>query len=416
MATVYPFQRPTDPIHGAPTYQGPSRFLDSPLPAPHDSTPNHTFNLRHGIRTERIESQLRQFEAASRKKYLQAIDNMPAVTPAGWFSRQLEHDIIPALIRIGFDEAFARILFQIAAPSWQRMGPLENNCIWFCPDLIRNLNAIREETVQNAASESDASWLVLPRVYRFLEEKQSAYMICYLNYLADEPASAFRRILTRVIIEFVGNYTLKYRSRNVCGCRLDAAIFYGYATMFWKNLRTPPPGFEDDLIFNHCLRWIKLFPGKCTELSEDMTRCVGEMEAWRQKIMLAADSFQPADKDCPGLGRLLVALRHGRPGTEAAIEFMGNWLLSSRPDAAGPSVSGLLPTALIKLFQTIKMRLPVESAEVQKSLGKFLRGLHENIASNGIDKPGDSGKQTEKFRFVIRRVLGDIDGMTASLF
>jgi hypothetical protein len=415
MATVYPFRQPADPLQGATANHGPSRFLDQPLSAPHASAPNHTFNLMRGFRCEGLETRLRQCEAAAREKFFQAVEALPDMKLESWFSRQLENEIIPALTRIGFDESFARILFQTAAPSWQRMGPLTNNCIWFDPDLIRNLKAVRDETISKAGSKSDTSWIILPRVYHFLEEEQSAYLLCYLNYLASEATSEFRRILTRVIIEFVGNYALKYRSSMVSGCRMESALFYGYAAMFWRNLRNPPPGFEDDLIFNHCLRWIKLFRSRCADLNDDMAQSIRQMEAYRQKVMLLENAFHSTDNDDPDLGRLLVTLRHGRPGSKAAVDFMGNWLYSSRKDSTGRSLSALLPAALNKLFHTIKIKLPVESPEVQKSLRKFLRGLQENFASNGIDKAGISIKSPDHFRFVVRRVLGVIDGMTASL-
>lgn len=415
MATVYPFRQPADRLQGAAANHGPSRFFDQLLSAPHASAPNHTFNLMHGFRCEGLETRLRQCEAAAREEFCQAVEALPDMKLEGCFSRQLDNTIIPALTRIGFDESFARLLFQTAAPSWQRMGPLTNKCIWFSPDLIRNLNAIREEKASNAGSKSDTSWIILPRVYHFLEEEQSAYLLCYLNYLAGEPASKFRRILTRIIIEFVGNYALKYRSSKVSGCRTDAAFFYGYAAMFWKNLRNPPPGFEDDLIFNHYLRWIRSFRSRCPELNDDMAQGIRQMEAYRQEVMLREEAVSSTDNNDPDLDRLLVTLRHGRIGTEAAIDFVGHWLHSSRKDSAGRSLSALLPAALNKLFHTIKTKLAVESPEVKKSLHKFLLGLQENCASTGSDKSGISSKSPEQIRFVVRRVLGVIDGMTASL-
>ncbi len=415
MATVYPFRQPADLLQGAIANHGPSRFLDRSLSAPPSTAPNHTFNLMRGFHCEDLERRLRQFEAAARENFFQAVEAMPDMKLEGWFNRQLEDEIIPALSRIGFDESFARILFQTAASSWQRMGPLTNNCIWFSPDLIRNLNAIRKEKVPKAGSKSDTSWIILPRVYTFLEEEQAAYLLCYLKYLAGEPVSEFRRILTRVITEFVGNYALKYRSSIVSRCRMDSAVFYGYAAMFWKNLRNPPPGFEDDLIFNHCLRWIKLFRSRCADLNDDMTQNISLMEAYRRKIMLRADAFDETDNEDPISDKLLLTLRHGRPGTQAAIDFMGNWLYSSRKDSAGCSLSARLPAALNTLFHTMKVKLRVESPEVQKSLRKFLLGLRKNFGSNGIDKAQNSIKSPEQLRFVVRRVLGVIDGMTASL-
>jgi len=415
MATVYPFRQPSDPPQGEISINGPLRFLDRSFSAPHSAAPNHTFNLQGADLTEGFEMQLRQYETAARDKFRLALAGMPDGKLEGWFRRRLENEIIPALTRIGFDESFSRMLFLTAASSWQRIGPLMDNCIWFWPDLIRNLNAIREEKASKVGSTSDSSWIILPRAYTFLEEEQAASLPCYLQYLAGKPASEFRRILTRIIIEFVGNYTLKYRSSFLPRCLIDSALFYGYAAMFWKNLRNPPPGFEDDLIFNNCLRWIKLFPSRCTDLNDDMAQSLRQMETYRQKVMLLEDAFHSIDHEAPDLGRILVTLRHGRPGTEAAVVFIDDWLYSSRKDSAGRSFSALLPAALNKLSHTLKTKLPVESTEVQKSLRKFLLGLRKNFCSTGNDRVRNSIKSPEQFRFVLRRVLGVIDGMTASL-
>ena len=417
MATVHPFRQPADSLQAANARRGPPRFLDQPFSVSHHPLSGHTFNLKHGYRSDKLESCLIHFEAAAREKFFQAIDDVPAIKMEGWFIRQLDNQIIPALTRIGFDESFTRVLFQTAASGWQRMGPFPNKCTLLHPALIKNLKSVRNEMISNAGSQSDSSWILLPRVYHFLEEEHSAYLLCYLDQLSAEPESEFHRILTRIIIEFVGNYALKYRSSILPGCRMDSAIFYGYAAMFWKTLRNPPQGFEDDLIFNHCLRWIKLFRSRCGDLNDDMAQSIRQMEAHQQKVMLMGDALHLTgdDNENQDLARLLVTLRHGRPGMAAAIDFMGNWLYSSGKDSAGCSLYALLPAALNKLFHTIKRNFPAESPEVQKSLRKFLDRLKENFASNGIDEIGNSNKSPEQFRFVVRRVLGLVDGVTATL-
>jgi hypothetical protein len=268
--------------------------------------------------------------------------------------------------------------------------------------------------MSQAGSQSDSSWIILPRVYHFLKEEHSAYLLCYLDHLSAEPESEFRRILTRIVIEFIGNYTLKFRNSILPRCLIDSALFYGYAAMFWKNLRNPPPGFEEDLIFNHCLRWIKLLHTKCADLNDDMVQSIRQMEAYRQKVMLMEDAFLLTDNKNPDLGRLLVTLRHGRPGAEAAINFLGSWLYSSRKDSAGRSLSALLPTALNRFLDTIKIMLPVESPEVQNILQRFLLGLKESFLSKVPDETECSIQSPEQFQFVVQRVLGLVNGVTVS--
>lgn len=408
MATIYPFRPPTN------AGQGPSQILDPSYSAVHHPAPGHHFNLKHGLQSEGLESNLIRFEAAAREKCLAAIEGLPNIEMEDWFIRQLDSQIIPALTRIGFDESFARLLFQTAASGWQCMGPFPNKCTLFHPALIKDLKSVRNAMMSQAGFQSDSSWIILPRVYHFLKEEHSAYLLCYLDHLSAEPESEFRRILTRIIIEFIGNYTLKFRNSILPRCLIDSALFYGYAAMFWKNLRSPPPGFEDDLIFNHSLRWIKLLRTKCADLNDDMLQSIGQMEAYRQKVMLMEDAFPLTDNKNSDLSRLLVTLRHGRPGAEAAINFLGSWLYSSCRDSAGHLLSTLLPLALNRLLHTIKIMLPVESPEVQNVLQRFLPGLKESFLSKVSDETECSIKSPEQFQFVVQRVLGLVNGVTVS--
>ena len=152
MAAVYPFRQPADLRQGADTKHGPSRFLDQPFSAPHYSAPGHTFNLQHRFRSEGLETHLAQFQATAQEKIFQAIGDFPEVKMDGWFIRHLDHKIIPALTRIGFDESLARVVFHTAAASWQRMGPLTNKCIWFHPYFSRSIKAIRNEMISKPGS------------------------------------------------------------------------------------------------------------------------------------------------------------------------------------------------------------------------------------------------------------------------
>lgn len=400
MATVYHFQPPAHALQMPHARHGPAQFSDPPFSSFNPPASGRAGHLAHELSSKEITTHLRQFEATAQQKFFQAIEGMTDMNLEHWFRHQMDHQIIPAFTRIGFDETFARALFQTASSSWQRMGPFTAQCIWFYPDLIRNLKAVRDKMMPQA--ESETCWIILPRVYHFLEEEHCAYLWGYLHHLAGEPASEFRRILTRIIIEFVGNYTLKYRSSMVPACRTDAALFYGYAAMFWKNLRIPPRGFEDDLIFDHCLRWIKLFRSRCAELNDDMEQSISQMESQRQKVMLAGAAPAADDNnDNPDLDRLMVTLRHGRPGMAAAIEFMGSWLGSCAQNAAGQRASALFPAAVCRLVQTIKCKLPTESPEAQNALRNFLDRLKESFASMG-----QSSQTPQQFRFVARRVLG----------
>ncbi|UCD79397.1 MAG: hypothetical protein JSW26_29055 [Desulfobacterales bacterium] len=391
---------------------------------------------------------LRQFRAAAQKKFFQAIENLPEVMQENWFSRLLDNNIIPTLISIGYDESFARALFQMAAHSWQRMGPLSDKCIWFHPVLIRNIREIRNEIISKAWRRPDnfshatvtsirddhkiaknysgpnassatceapaSSWIILPRVYQFLEQQHARYLLGYLKFFQEETHVAFRKILARIIIEFIGNYTYKYRSHSFATCRIDSALFYGYTAMFWNNLIHPPAGFEDELIFSHCLRWVNLFGNKCSNLRHDMVVSIKKMEAYQQSVMPERDAFHPTDCSIPDLGRFLVTLRHGHPGMDAVIDYIGMWLSSSAEKKADRIRLALMPAALNGLFNAIKTRLPAETPAVQNLMRTFVRRLRDNIASKRVGNPGNSDYLAEQRRFVLHRVLGLIDEIAGS--
>ena len=48
---------------------------------------------------------------------------------------------------------------------------------------------------------------------------------------------AFEKIMARILIEFIGNYSLKFINSSLPKKQMIEAIFYGYAIMFWKNLQ-----------------------------------------------------------------------------------------------------------------------------------------------------------------------------------
>ena len=90
--------------------------------------------------------------------------------------------------------------------------------------------------------------------------------------------SEFRKILSRITIEFVGNYTLKYISESHPKGQMIDALFYGYAAMFWRNLRSPPNGFEDGLICKNFLYWMKSFQKRFAPINNDMAGTIKDME------------------------------------------------------------------------------------------------------------------------------------------
>ena len=395
-----------------PARAGSSQSSPLPFSAAHYPAPTQSARLLKS-RPDGYEARLRQFEAEAQEKFKAAIEDLPQVKPADWFMHLLDESIIPAFTRIGFDETIARTLFQMAAPGWQKMGPITKECVWFHPAIIKDIREIRSGIVSK--SESASSWMILPRAYHPLKKHHSHCLPGYLKFLAKETNSEFRKLLVRIIIEFTGNFTFKYLNEILPQRQMVSAIFNGYAAMFWKTLRTPPEGFEDDLIFCHFLRWAKLFRRRCTALKHDMAKTIKHMEEEKQKVMPVKNSFHPADDARDDYERFLITLRHGRPGIDAVVDYMGICTTLFGNITGGRIPYAAVPAALTELFQTIKRKYPTETPATQKNIREFLFKLKESFASTCIDEISTPEKSSEQLRFVIPRVLGMAEGITASL-
>ncbi len=301
----------------------------------------------------------------------------------------------------------------MAAPGWQKMGPITKECVWFHPAIIQNIREIRNGIVSK--SESASSWIILPRAYHLLKKHHSRCLPGYLRFLDKETNSEFRKFLVRIIIEFAGNYTFKYLSEILPQRRMVSALFNGYAAMFWKTLRNPPQGFEDDVVFFHFFRWAKLFQRRCTALKHNTAKTIKRMEEEKQKIMPSKIFFQPADDGHDDYGRFLITLRHGRPGIDAVIGYMGICTTLFGNITGGRLPYAYVPAALNELFHTIKRKYPTETPVTQKSIREFLHRLTANYASNCSNGISNRGKSSEPLRFVVPRVRGLVEGMSISL-
>jgi hypothetical protein len=391
---------------------GPSQSSPLPLSAAHYPAPTQSEKQLKSC-PDVYEKRLWQFEAEAQEKFKAAIEDLPQVKQADWFMRLLDESIIPAFTRIGFDETIARTLFQMAAPGWQKMGPITKECVWFHPAIIKDIREIRSGIVSK--SKSASSWMILPRAYHPLKKHHSRCLSGYLKFLAKETNSEFRKLLVRIIIEFTGNFTFKYLNEILPQRQMVSAIFNGYAAMFWKTLRTPPEGFEDDLIFCHFLRWAKLFRRRCAALKHNTAKTIKQMEEEKQKVMPVKNSFHPADDARDDYERFLITLRHGRPGIDAVVDYMGICTTLFGNITGGRIPYAAVPAALTELFQTIKRKYPTETPATQKNIREFLFKLKESYASTCIDEISTPGKSSEQLRFVIPRVLGLAEGITALL-
>jgi len=396
------------------------------------------------------ETQIRRFEKDAQEKYLAAIRDMREVKLSDQFERLSAHQIIPALKRIGFDEALAWAIFKMAATAWELMGPLSNKNILFDPALTREMNEIRNGVIAEARKNTAASlkraqmtpaelhesiqesmkpqhlpaslednsksWITLPRVYNHLNKGHARCLPVYLKYLDKETDPAFKKILIRIIIEFVGNYTLKHISKEQSADRMSKILFYGYAAMYWKNLLNPPGVYEDCMIFDVLLHWTDIFQNKFVYVDCDMARTLESMKDEKERIFPVMNAFGTArnsPRESDSADRFLIALRHGGPGIETAVKHfgIGHNLLRDKTDGRLPYTE--VPKALSALFRKIRTGYARETSATRKVIRKFLFRLKNTYDLKHNRCVRDAHGLSGKLRFAgprIARMINDLNG------
>ncbi|RUA02064.1 MAG: hypothetical protein DSY89_03560 [Deltaproteobacteria bacterium] len=396
-------------------------------------------NINRLSKPHSFEVQIELSEHETQEKYNTAINTMQTLTLSNGFNQLLAFRIIPALMRIGFDEQICWTLFKRTAPVWRKIGPVETGVELCYPVLMKTINEIRQGILADSKKNSTArfvldnidastkyalinqamhpeklaeefddmslSWIVLPRAYDLLEKEHSRYMLIYIEFLDNETESEFVKILARIIIEFVGNYSLKYIDNFQLKKHMVNALFYGYATMFWKNLVTPPPGLEDSLIFDSYLRLARMIHDRFASSNRDMAETIEKMEREKEKIFPAYNIFGLAYRRHADVNRFFVALCHGMPGVESVVRFfgIGGPLLKDKTDGRLPYVA--VPVTLSALFRLIRKRYRFETPKTRQSIREFLFQLGSNYHPDHIRMVFSGSEPPKVLRFVGPRVF-----------
>jgi hypothetical protein len=396
-----------------------------------------------------FDKQIESLAEEAREKFYAAIQDMPQVELPLWLNRLLERSIIPTLKRIGFDESFCWVFFKMAAPSWELMGPITDEEIWFHPSLIKDIEKIRSGILWKTRKNSEylsvsagmnsqalhslakkstdpanlfalledisTPWIILPRAYGHLEKHHAHFLLGYLQYLNREKNSEFARILTRIITEFIGNYTLKFINKIHPKDEMIDAIFYGYATMFWENLRRPPNGLEDGRNFENFLHWVKNFKNRFIYIDCDMAITIESMEDGKENIFPVMNAFGLGCDSLDDPDRFLVALRHGYPGIEAAIKYFAIGSPLSKDVADGHFPYTEVPAALSVLFHTIQEHYHTETPRAQEFIREFLLKLGAAYDLTPINPASADRQLPEQLRFVGTRVLSMVHDLSKTI-
>ena len=384
--------------------------------------------LRQTQDPDAFEEYLKFEEVKATQKFEAAVAGFQTVEFSGWFKQLLKSRIIPPLARIGFEESFQRSLFQMAAPAWETMGPIPDDGLWFHPEIIKNLEEVRNGMLRREQHRSEClslisqkdpaermavmegcmapenlfsilenistPWIILPRSYRHLEEHHAAYLLGYLKNITDASTSEFGSVLVRIIIEFLANYSLKFISRRHHETQTQEAVFYGYSAMFWRNLSNPPEGFEHAGIFESFFGWAQQFVNSDRCRSENMKASVFRMQEAKRKVFPRFNAFGLSDSICDDTGPFLITLRHGFPGIESAMKCfgVGNPIIPNMTD--GRLTHETIPMALYGLFRKIRKNYKIETSRTQESIRLFLSRLKTMYDRTRIRASQIEGEET----------------------
>ena len=133
------------------------------------------------------------------------------------------------------------------------------------------------ESLFDLLHEITTPWIILPRAYRFLKKRECCYLPVYLKTIDRETDESCLKLFSRIAVEFMGNYTLKFADRCHPLDQLTKLLFYGYSALFWKTLRCPPENLENSAAFDNFFRWMCRLIGKSDFLGPEETTSLNRM-------------------------------------------------------------------------------------------------------------------------------------------
>ncbi len=360
------------------------------------------------------DKQIAQHEQDAKARHLSAAHHIRNIPLPPLFRNHLEQRILPLLDRIGFDSDIAGSIFRISSPAWKSMGSATPPNLLVHPALIRDLQAIRRDIVSRERQKTEnptspvrtlprelaellktipATWIILPRALTFLTRDDSRCLIVYLQHLDRETNLAFEKVLVRILIEFIGNYSLKFISSALPKKQMREAIFYGYTAMFWKNLRQPPAGLEDLLVYRNYLSWARAFSKRASCKDTEKETALAEMEEMANTILPDRKILRLASKKNRKAADLHISLRHGRPGINHAVRYFTMNNSAECGNRHNQISRRTLPIRINALFRELRNSYDQETQQTREFIHTFLVELSAAYSPHAV-RPDSTGKRS----------------------
>jgi hypothetical protein len=322
--------------------------------------------------------------------------------------------VMPAFSKIGVDEAFIQALFGLASKAWGTLGTASENVVRLHPNMQQDIDEVRQglliqaerkmalhsgpafltphESYDRLQATMDPAnlhqlideivtpWIVLPRAYTSLRRDHVHYLPAYLEMIGNETNEEALHIFTRIAIEFLANFTIRFADERYPRKQVVCLVTAGYTALFWKNLNTPPRGFEDIRIFEHFLAWLKHSGCRAKTPGHNPDAAIEDMEALKEMIFPPESDLLNRKSADPDISRFVVALRHGCKGIDCAVRYF--WLTPASPHwPRGPGARwGIIIFALKSLFDLITCRYAIESKRTRYYIREFLFQLNNTYA------------------------------------
>ena len=375
------------------------------------SKPSAVYGLGGGAE---FDDQLLALEKIARYQYSKILESLSYQKLPIWLDQMLDHNLLPTLHRIGFDEPISKMFFKIAPSSWKLMGPLNEKILAFHPEINQQIEQVRQGLELRAYKNSDMfprsaavspqiisgtmkdnaspeslfdlldeipiPWIILPRAFRFLKKSQCRYLPVYLKTIDRETRESCLRVFSRIAVEFLGNFSLKFADRHHPPDQLRILLFYGYSALFWKTLRCPPENLENSAAFDNFFNWLCRLVRKSDFLGNEHTTAINRMIEMKTLIFPARNFSRPQIRGKPDISRFIVTLRHGCIGIATILKYLGiDQFLETRQigDRFGcPSVQNEVH-GLLHIIQT---KYHTESRQTREYIKLFINHLRSACA------------------------------------
>jgi len=360
------------------------------------------------------QEKLRDFERRAWNTYSEVARTLDTAGSVEALDGFLTDRIMPAFAKIGVDQAFTRTLFGLASKAWGALGTASEKVIRLHPNMQQDLADVRQglliqserkmslrsgpaflspqesherllatmdpANLHQLIDEIATPWIVLPRAYTLLRRDHVHYLAAYLEMIDNETNEEALHIFTRIAIEFLANFTIRFADETHSREKIICLVTAGYSALFWKNLNTPPRGFEDIRVFEHFLAWLKHSGCRVKTPGHNPDAAIEDMEALREMIFPPESDLFNRKSASPDISRFVVALRHGCKGIDCAVRYF--WLTPASPHwPRGPGARwGIIVFALKSLFDLLPCRYAIESKRTRYYVREFLFQLNNTYA------------------------------------